>query len=103
MNTCPKQQLLIARQSYNDPQYILYDDATSTLDAKNEKIIMENLDTFFKDRTAVVIAHRLSTVKNADQIVALEFGEIVQSGTHKELVDLKGRYYELVKNQLELG
>ncbi len=103
MSTGQKQRLLIARAVYKDPEFIFFDEATSALDANNEKIIMENLDTFFKDRTAVVIAHRLSTVKNADQIVVLEFGEIVESGTHKELVELKGRYYELVKNQLELG
>src|SRR5690554_12289 len=103
MSTGQKQRLLIARAVYKDPEFIFFDEATSALDANNEKIIMENLDTFFKDRTAVVIAHRLSTVKNADQIVVLEFGEIVESGTHKELVDLKGRYYELVKNQLELN
>lgn len=103
MSTGQKQRLLIARAVYKDPEFIFFDEATSALDANNEKIIMENLDTFFKDRTAVVIAHRLSTVKNADQIVVLEFGEIVESGTHKELVALKGRYYELVKNQLELN
>lgn len=103
MSTGQKQRLLIARAVYKDPEFIFFDEATSALDANNEKIIMENLDTFFKDRTAVVIAHRLSTVKNADQIVVLEFGEIVESGTHKELVELKGRYYELVKNQLELN
>jgi len=103
MSTGQKQRLLIARAVYKDPELIFFDEATSALDANNEKIIMENLDTFFKDRTAVVIAHRLSTVKNADQIVVLEFGEIVESGTHKELVELKGRYYELVKNQLELN
>ena len=103
MSTGQKQRLLIARAVYKNPEFIFFDEATSALDANNEKIIMENLNTFFKDRTAVVIAHRLSTVKNADQIVVLEFGEIVENGTHKELVALKGRYYELVKNQLELN
>ena len=103
MSTGQKQRLLIARAVYKNPEFIFFDEATSALDANNEKIIMENLNAFFKDRTAVVIAHRLSTVKNADQIVVLEFGEIVENGTHKELVALKGRYYELVKNQLELN
>lgn len=98
-----KQRLLIARAVYKNPDFIFFDEATSALDANNEKVIMENLNTFFKGRTAVVIAHRLSTVKNADQIVVLEFGEIVESGTHIELVAKKGRYYELVKNQLELN
>jgi len=103
MSTGQKQRLLIARAVYKNPEFIFFDEATSALDANNEKVIMENLNTFFKDRTAVVIAHRLSTVKHADQIVVLEFGEIVEKGTHKELVALKGRYYELVKNQIELN
>lgn len=103
MSTGQKQRLLIARAVYKNPDFIFFDEATSALDANNEKVIMGNLNEFFKDRTAVVIAHRLSTVKNADQIVVLEFGEIVESGTHKELVANKGRYYELVKNQLELN
>lgn len=103
MSTGQKQRLLIARAVYKNPEYIFFDEATSALDANNEKVIMENLNTFFKDRTAVVIAHRLSTVKNADQIVVLEAGMIVERGTHTELVAKKGRYYELVKNQLELN
>lgn len=103
MSTGQKQRLLIARAVYKDPKIIFFDEATSALDANNEKIIMENLDTFFKGRTAVVIAHRLSTVKNADQIVLLEKGKIEEKGTHEELVKLKGKYYHLVKNQLELG
>lgn len=97
-----KQRLLIARAVYKNPDFIFFDEATSALDAKNEKIIMENLNSFFKGRTAVVIAHRLSTVKNADQIVVLDKGKIVEKGTHQELVALKGSYYELVKNQLDL-
>ncbi len=97
-----KQRLLIARAVYKNPDFIFFDEATSALDAKNEKVIMENLDSFFKGRTAVVIAHRLSTVKNADQIVVLDKGKIVEKGTHQELVALKGSYYELVKNQLDL-
>ncbi|MBU8891270.1 MAG: peptidase domain-containing ABC transporter [Bacteroidales bacterium] len=98
-----KQRILIARAVYKDPEFIFFDEATNALDANNEKIIMENLDQFFKGKTVVVVAHRLSTVKNADQIVVLEKGEIVEKGTHKELTKKKGAYYELVKNQLELG
>jgi ATP-binding cassette subfamily B protein len=98
-----KQRLLIARAVYKNPEFLLFDEATSALDANNEKTIMENLNEFFKNRTVVVIAHRLSTVKNADQIVVLEQGKIVETGTHTELTSLKGKYFELVKNQLELG
>jgi len=103
MSTGQKQRLLIARSVYKNPDFIFFDEATSALDANNERIIMENLNTFFKGRTAVVIAHRLSTVKNADQIVVLENGKIIERGKHDELVKLKGRYFDLVKNQLELG
>lgn len=98
-----KQRLLIARAAYINPEYLFFDEATNALDANNEKIIMENLEEFFKGRTVVVVAHRLSTVKNAGQIVVLEKGEIVERGTHEELTRLKGAYYNLVKNQLELG
>jgi ATP-binding cassette subfamily B protein len=98
-----KQRMLIARAVYKNPEYIFLDEATNALDANNEKVIMENLNEFFKGRTVVVVAHRLSTVKNADQIVVLDKGKIVETGTHKELAALKGKYYELVKNQLELG
>ena len=98
-----KQRLFIARAVYKSPEYILFDEATSALDANNEKIIMENLEQFFKGKTAVVIAHRLSTVKNADKIIVLDKGKVVEEGNHKELVALKGEYYRLVKNQLELG
>jgi len=87
---------------YKSPAYLFFDEATSSLDSRNEKIIMENLNTFFKGRTAVVIAHRLSTVKNADQIIVLDEGKIIEKGTHSELLALKGSYYSLVKNQLEL-
>ena len=97
-----KQRLFIARAVYKNPNFIFFDEATSSLDANNEKIIMENLNQFFKERTAVVIAHRLSTVKNADQIVVLDKGKIIERGTHKELIVLKGNYYNLVKNQLEI-
>jgi ATP-binding cassette subfamily B protein len=103
LSTGQKQRILIARAVYKNPDFLFFDEATSALDAHNEKIIMEKLNTFFKDKTVVVIAHRLSTVKNADQIVVLEKGKIIEKGTHKALVDLKGSYYTLVKNQLELG
>jgi ATP-binding cassette, subfamily B, bacterial len=103
MSTGQKQRLLIARAVYKNPEFIFFDEATSALDANNEKIIMENLNQFFQGKTAVVIAHRLSTVKNADQIVVLEHGKIIETGNHTELVNNKGRYYELVRNQLELG
>jgi len=98
-----QQRLMIARSIYKNPSFLFYDEATSALDANNEKKIQENLNTFLASRTAVIIAHRLSTVKNADQIVVLKQGEIVESGNHTSLTKLKGHYYELVKNQLELG
>lgn len=102
MSTGQKQRLLIARAVYKNPEIIFFDEATSALDANNEKVIMENLNQFFKDKTAVVIAHRLSTVRNADQIVVLDKGKIIEKGTHNELINLKRSYYNLVKNQLEL-
>lgn len=98
-----KQRLLIARVVYKNPDFIFLDEATNALDANNESVIMQNLNEFFKGRTVVVVAHRLSTVKNADQIVVLEKGEIVETGTHAELTQKHGKYFELVKNQLELG
>lgn len=103
LSTGQKQRLLIARSVYKNPNYLFFDEATSALDANNEKVIMENLNNFFKDKTAVVIAHRLSTVKNAHQIVVLERGRIIEQGNHQELIKEKGSYYQLVKNQLELG
>jgi ATP-binding cassette subfamily B protein len=103
ISTGQKQRLLIARSVYKNPKYLFFDEATSALDANNEKVIMENLNTFFKDKTAVVIAHRLSTVQNADQIVVLDKGRIIEKGNHKELIKLKGSYFHLVKNQLNLG
>ncbi|MCB0839743.1 MAG: peptidase domain-containing ABC transporter [Bacteroidetes bacterium] len=98
-----KQRLLIARAIYKNPEFLFFDEATNALDANNERIIMQNLDEFLKGKTAIVVAHRLSTVKNADQIVVLENGKIVEIGTHQELVQKNGNYYTLVKNQLELG
>jgi ATP-binding cassette subfamily B protein len=98
-----KQRLLIARAVYKDPEYLFFDEATNALDANNEKAIVENLHHFFKGRTVVVVAHRLSTVKNADKIIVLHEGKIAEEGTHAELSVIKGRYYGLVKNQLELG
>ena len=103
MSTGQKQRLLIARAVYKNPEMLFFDEATSALDANNEKEIMQKLDIFFKNKTVVVIAHRLSTVMNADQIVVLEKGKIVEIGNHNELVELKGSYYELVRNQLQLG
>lgn len=98
-----KQRLLIARAVYKNPDFLFFDEATNALDANNEKVIMENMDNFYKGRTVVVVAHRLSTVKNADQIIVLDKGEIVERGTHEDLIALKGAYFHLVKNQLELG
>jgi ATP-binding cassette, subfamily B, bacterial len=103
MSTGQKQRLLIARAVYKNPDFIFFDEATSALDANNEKVIMQNLEDFFKGRTVVVVAHRLSTVKNADQILVLDRGEIIERGSHDELVKKRGAYYNLVKNQLELG
>jgi ATP-binding cassette subfamily B protein len=94
---------LIARAVYKNPNYIFFDEATNALDANNEKVVLENLNSFFENKTVVVVAHRLSTVKNADKIVVLHEGEIVEEGTHTELTLQKGYYFELVKNQLELG
>ncbi|WP_284460854.1 peptidase domain-containing ABC transporter [Chryseobacterium sp.] len=98
-----KQRILIARAVYKNPQYLFFDEATSALDAENEKIIHDNLQEFFKGKTVVIIAHRLSTVKNADNIIVLNGGKIVEEGNHQEIVSKNGEYYKLVKNQLELG
>ncbi|MEO1517684.1 MAG: peptidase domain-containing ABC transporter [Bacteroidota bacterium] len=103
ISTGQKQRLLIARAVYKNPNFLFFDEATSALDANNEKIIMEKLNRFFENKTVVIIAHRLSTVRNADQIVVLDEGKIVEVGNHQELVDQKGNYFNLVKNQLELG
>jgi ATP-binding cassette subfamily B protein len=98
-----EQRLMIARAVYKNPFFVFFDEATSALDANNEKVIMENLNDFIQNRTSVIVAHRLSTVKNADNIIVLENGEIVEQGNHKKLTAKRGKYYELVKNQLELG
>ncbi len=98
-----KQRILIARAVYKTPDFIFFDEATNALDAKNERAIVENLDEFYKGRTVVVVAHRLSTVKNADQIIVLDRGQVVETGNHASLIEKKGAYYNLVKNQLELG
>ena len=98
-----EQRIMIARAVYKDPFYLFFDEATSALDANNEKVIMENLNAFITGKTAIIVAHRLSTVKNADNIIVLENGEIVEQGNHNDLTKLRGKYYELVKNQLELG
>jgi ATP-binding cassette subfamily B protein len=103
LSTGQKQRLLIARAIYKNPETLFFDEATSSLDANNEKEITENLSTFFKNKTVLIIAHRLSTVRHADQIVVLDEGKVAEVGTHIELVSAAGKYYELVKNQLELG
>ena len=98
-----KQRILIARAVYKNPDFIFLDEATNALDAQNERAIVENLNEFYKGRTVVVVAHRLSTVKNADQIIVVDAGKIVETGNHTTLIEKKGAYYNLVKNQLELG
>ncbi|HRI21964.1 MAG TPA: ATP-binding cassette domain-containing protein, partial [Panacibacter sp.] len=102
-STGQKQRLLIARAVYKNPEVLIFDEATSALDSRNERIIVENLNTLYKGKTVIIIAHRLSTVKNADKIVVLEKGKITETGTHQDLVTEKGFYFHLVKNQLELG
>ncbi|MDR3694837.1 peptidase domain-containing ABC transporter [Mucilaginibacter sp.] len=98
-----RQRMLIARAVYKNPEYLFFDEATNALDANNERVIMNNLQEFFHGRTVVIVAHRLSTVSNADNIILLDKGRIIEQGTHHELTALKGDYYQLVKNQLELG
>ncbi len=98
-----KQRLLIARVIYKDPDIIIFDEATNSLDANNEKVIVENLSGFFEGKTVIVVAHRLSTVRDADKIVVLDSGRVVETGTHESLIEKRGAYFNLVKNQLELG
>ena len=98
-----RQRILIARAVYKNPDFLFFDEATNALDANNEREIMEHLNEFYRGKTVVIVAHRLSTVQNADKIVVLDKGGIVEEGTHQELTCLKGIYYRLVKNQLELG
>ena len=98
-----KQRILIARAVYKNPKFIFLDEATNSLDASNERAIIEKLSTFYKGRTVVVVAHRLSTVKNADQIIVMDKGKVIETGNHKSLTAKRGAYYNLVKNQLELG
>ena len=98
-----KQRLLIARAIYKNPEIVIFDEATNSLDANTEKAIVENLSDFFKGRTVIIVAHRLSTVRNADKIVVLDKGQIIESGNHENLIEKHGAYYDLIKNQLELG
>lgn len=103
LSTGQKQRILIARAAYKDAKYLFFDEATNSLDANNERTIMERLEKLFCNKTVVIVPHRLSTVQNADNIVVLDHGRIVEQGTHLELIARKGYYYELVKNQLNLG
>ena len=103
LSTGQKQRMLIARAAYRDTRYLFLDEATNSLDANNEKAIMQNFGTLFRGRTVVIVAHRLSTVRNADNIIVLDKGKVAEQGTHQELTALHGLYYNLVKNQLELG
>jgi ATP-binding cassette subfamily B protein len=98
-----RQRLLIARAVYKNPDFLFFDEATNSLDANNERIIMDNLRKFYQGKTVVIMAHRLSTVQHADNIIVMENGKIVEEGAHKELTEKRGAYYTLVKNQLELG
>ena len=103
MSQGQRQRLLIARAIYKKPDFLLFDEATNALDANNEKAIINQLEAFYQGRTVVIVAHRLSTVRHAHQIVVLHEGKITERGTHEELTGKKGAYYTLVKNQLELG
>lgn len=98
-----RQRLLIARVVYKDPEIIIFDEATNSLDANTEKVIVENLSEFFRGKTVIIVAHRLSTVRDADKIVVMDGGRIVETGVHATLIEKKGAYYNLVRNQLELG
>jgi len=98
-----RQRLLIARAVYKNPDFLFLDEATNSLDANNERQILDNLNRFYEGKTVVIVAHRLSTVQNADNIIVLEKGKVIEEGTHSELTAKRGAYYELVRNQLELG
>ena len=98
-----KQRLLIARVIYKNPEIVIFDEATNSLDSNTEKAIVENLSGFFLGKTVIIVAHRLSTVRNADKIVVLDSGQIIETGNHANLIEKRGAYYNLVKNQLELG
>jgi ATP-binding cassette subfamily B protein len=100
LSTGQKQRLFIARVVYRNPDYVFFDEATNNLDASNENFIMNNLADFFRNKTVVIIAHRLSTVRQADQIVLLDGGRVAEMGSHEELIEARGNYYELVKDQL---
>lgn len=103
LSTGQKQRILIARVAYKDAKFLFFDEATNSLDANNEKAIMENLDRLFENKTVVIVAHRLSTVRNADNIIVLDNGRIAEEGTHEQLTARRGKYYEMVRKQLELG
>jgi ATP-binding cassette subfamily B protein len=98
-----KQRILIARAVYKNPDILFFDEATNALDANNESIIIRNLEKFLRNKTVIIVAHRLSTVKNADQIIVMDKGHVTETGKHEDLTKVKGNYYTLVKNQLELG
>ena len=103
LSTGQRQRILIARAAYKNAKFLLFDEATNSLDANNEKYIMEKLYELFVGKTVIIVAHRLSTVKHADNIIVLDKGKLVEQGTHKELISKQSYYYNLVKNQLELG
>jgi ATP-binding cassette, subfamily B, bacterial len=98
-----RQRILIERAVYKDPEYLFFDEATNALDAENELIIIRNLESFFKGKTVIIVAHRLSTVKNADQIIVIDKGRIVECDHHERLIENRHKYFELIRNQLELG
>ena len=98
-----RQRLLLARLVYKDPEYVFFDEATSSLDSFNEMVVMENMEEFFAGKTIIIVAHRLNTIRHADQIIVLDGGEIVEQGDHDSLTYLRGAYYHLIRSQLELG
>lgn len=98
-----KQRLLIARAVYKNPDYLFFDEATNSLDTKNERTIMDNLNEFYKGRTVVIVAHRLSTVQSADKIIVIDKGKVIEEGTHTELIQKQRAYFSLVRDQLELN